>query len=57
MKPSITYSQLNELINRIDDSCVGRTPFVCADGATSDRLFTQLFNVIRSSFNIIEESN
>ena len=57
MKPSITHSQLNELILRLDDCCPGSTPFVCADGTSSDRLFTEIFNVIEEFFNIIKENN
>ena len=57
MKPSITTSQFNQLIFQVDDSCVGRTPFVCADGTSSDRLFTEIFNVIEEFFDITEESN
>jgi len=56
MKPSITCSQLNQLIFRVDDSCVGRTPFVCADGTSSDRLLTELFNAIEEFFDIVEEN-
>jgi len=57
MKPSITCSQFNQLIFKIDDSCVGKTPFVCCDGTSSDHLFTELFNAIEEFFDIIEESN
>ena len=55
MKPSITASQFNDLILRIESRV--STPFVCADGKSSDRLFTELFNVIEQFFNITEELN
>jgi len=51
-KPLITKAQINELIEKLDDACLGKTPFTCADGTCSDRLFTQLDNVIYDFFNV-----
>lgn len=45
-KPLITKAQINGLIEKLDDACLGKTPFTCADSTSSDRLATQLHNVI-----------
>ena len=52
-KPLITKAQINELAEKLDDACLGKTPFTCADGTSSDRLATQLHNVIHDFFNVL----
>ncbi len=51
-KPLITPAQINELIEKLDDACLGKTPFTCADGTSSDRLATQLHNTIHDFFDV-----
>ena len=51
-KPFITKAQINELIEKLDDACLGKTPFTCADGTSSDRLATQLHNTIHDFFDV-----
>jgi len=51
-KPLITKAQINELIEKLDDACLGKTPFTCADGTSSDRLATQLHNTIHDFFDV-----
>ena len=51
-KPLITKAQINELGEKLDDACLGKTPFTCADGTSSDRLATQLLNIIYYFFNV-----
>ncbi len=53
-KPNITVKQLNRLDELIDDACLGKTPFVCADGECSDRLFTRLRHVMWGYFNVVD---
>jgi len=55
-KPSITQAQLMRLCEQLDDACLGKTPFHCADGTCSDRLFTTLSNVITDYFTIVKEA-
>ena len=55
-KPSITQAQLVRLCEQLDDACLGKTPFHCADGTSSDRLFTTLSNVITDYFTIVKEA-
>lgn len=51
-KPIITKAQINELKEKLDDACLGKTPFTCADGTCSDRLFTQLGNILHDFFSV-----
>ena len=51
-KPFITKAQINELQVKLDDACLGKTPFTCADGTSSDRLFTHLFNILYDFFQV-----
>ena len=55
-KPSITQAQLVRLCEQLDGACLGKTPFQCADGTSSDRLFTTLSNVITDYFTIVKEA-
>jgi hypothetical protein len=54
-KPRITQAQFRELIEKLDDACLGKTPFTCADGTCSDRLFTQLDNIIYDFFDMEDD--
>ena len=54
-KPRITPAQFRELIEKLDDACLGKTPFTCADGTCSDRLFTQLDNIIYDFFDMEDD--
>lgn len=56
-KPSATTAQINALIEKLDDACLGKTPFTCADGTCSDRLFTQQANIIRDFFTNSKEDH
>ena len=53
-KPTITVKQLNRLDELIDDACLGKTPFVCADGQCSDRFMERLGCVIWGYFNVVD---
>ena len=55
-KPSITQAQLVRLCEQLDGACLGKTPFQCADGTSSDRLFTTLSNVINDYFTVVKEA-
>lgn len=56
-KPSATTAQINALIEKLDDACLGKTPFTCADGTCSDRLFTQQTNIIHDFFTYSKEDH
>ena len=56
-KPSATTAQINALIEKLDDACLGKTPFTCADGTCSDRLFTQQTNIIHDFFTYTKEDH
>ena len=51
-KPFITKAHINELAEKLDDACIGKTPFTCADGTSSDRLATELHDVIHDFFSV-----
>ena len=53
-RPTITVKQLNRLNELIDDACLGKTPFVCADGQCSDRFMERLRHVTWDYFNVVE---
>ena len=54
-KATISKEQLDALLELIDEDCMGKTPFVCSDGESSDRFMTRLFNTI-TDFFIVEIS-
>ena len=54
-KPRITQAQFRELIEKLDDACLGKTPFTCADGTCSDRLFTRLGDIIYDFFDMEDD--
>tara|TARA_B100001175_G_C18963779_1_gene381877 strand:- start:273 stop:446 length:174 start_codon:yes stop_codon:yes gene_type:complete len=53
-KPNITVKQFNYLMELLDDDCLGKTPFHCADGECSDRFFTRQHHIMWGYFNVVD---
>ena len=53
-KPTITVKQFNYLMELLDDDCLGKTPFRCADGECSDRFFTRQHHIMWGYFNVVD---